>query len=179
LVEAGNIFLESLIQAQQVDEDECQGIKTVPSFPYTIGVSAIKDDFRNPAKALIVQNNGNRCNIQDMEAPGHWYKIKGNNRFLKAMVETSEISTGQKVGLFQGNKCLPEECIFTDFYHHNQLDWFAEEGSTYFFKVFDDSSSIDQSRPSESGLFVLKMEVSLNCRVQRRTFCIQYFNNNF
>lgn len=143
------------------ESENCLGINTIIGFPYvTGGTTFLEEEGGSDLASISILADRNSNVLQSYEgdnlldAPGVWYRFHGENNFLQAFLSIAN-ETNQKIALFQGNGCQPTECISLS-YHHNendQLNWFAEEGATYFIKVLGES--ID-----ESGIFVLQMEVS-------------------
>jgi hypothetical protein len=139
---------------QQQQDDDCPGINTISDFPFITGGTTFLEeevDSEMPSLTILAESSMQDENLLD--APGVWYRFHGKNKVLRASLSIAN-KTNQTIALFQGSTCQLTECIsitnhLTDY---NQLNWFAEEGATYFFKVF--GASADQSGP-----FVLEMEV--------------------
>ncbi|KAL3926508.1 MAG: hypothetical protein SGBAC_013453, partial [Bacillariaceae sp.] len=87
----------------------------------------------------------------DIAAPALWYKIEGNDHYVKAVIETLD-NIERPFALFRGSDCGDElECILGHAaaeHSNNMLSWFAARETTYYFKVFGDPEGDD-------NLFVL------------------------
>jgi hypothetical protein len=139
---------------QQQQDDNCPGIHTISGFPYiTGGTTFLEEEVDSEMPSLTILAESSRQDENLLDAPGVWYRFHGKNKVLQAFLSIAN-KTNQKIALFQGSTCQPTECISITNHHtdYNQLNWFAEEGATYFFKVF--GASADQSGP-----FVLEMQV--------------------
>lgn len=160
--DVSNIFLRS----QQVASEECsQDVDSlyhqVNELPFVGGGSIMEESVDIPMSSSLTTNENASCNPQELDAPGIWYKVTGHNRFVRAALDSSSSDAAQKVALFQGSPCQPQECIFArNNQDHRQLNWFANEGATYFFKVFDDSLTNTQESQKDGGVFFLQMDVS-------------------
>lgn len=150
----GNIFV-----TKTNSSNECDGITTVTMFPFRAGGDTTTAKLKMPL--IIVENlQAESCgqgtfSDYDNAAPALWYKIEGNDHYVKAVIETAD-NTERPFALFRGSDCGDElECILGHAAEHsnkNMLSWFAERETTYYFKVFGDPEGDD-------NLFVLDFMV--------------------
>jgi hypothetical protein len=155
--DVGNIFAPEKTSTSS----QCEGITSIPSFPYRIGGDtalasmALPTLTRSSKRPLHLSCDGTDSTPSyDTDTPGLWYQIEGHNQFFLAAIETADNSR-QSFALFQGSNCGEElECVLGhEQEYENELTWFGEEGVTYYFKVFPDPG--DNKR-----LFVLDLDVS-------------------
>jgi hypothetical protein len=157
-LDVGNIFApEKKISTSSV----CEGITSIPSFPYRIGGDtalasmALPTLTRSSKRPLHLSCDGTDSTPSyDTDTPGLWYQIEGHNQFILATIETAD-DFKQSFALFQGSNCGEElECVLGHAQEYeNELTWFGEEGVTYYFKVF--------AVPEENKrLFLLDLNVS-------------------
>ena len=154
-IATGNIFVNKTADSSN---NECNGITTVKSFPFRAGGDTTTAELKMPL--IIVKNpQAESCgqgtySDYDIAAPALWYKIEGNDHYVKAVIETAE-STERPFALFKGFDCGDElECILGHAAEHrsNMLTWFAENETTYYFKVYGDPEGDD-------NIFVLDIMV--------------------
>ncbi|CAJ1946589.1 unnamed protein product [Cylindrotheca closterium] len=152
----GNIFVNKTDSS-----NECNGMITVNSFPFRAGGDTTMAELRIPL--IIVESTQAESLLcgqgtfsdYDVAAPALWYKIEGNDHYVKAVLETAE-NTERPFALFKGLNCGDElECILGHAAEHrdNMLTWFAKKETTYYFKVFGDPEGDD-------NIFVLEIMTS-------------------
>lgn len=160
----GNIFVN-----KTEDRNKCKGMTTVDALPYRADGDTSMVKLKMPL--LIVENtNGDpSCGEghfadYDIGTPALWYKIDGNDRYIKAVIETTD-NAHQPFALFRGSDCGKElECIHGHSHtSDNVLTWFAEKGETYYFKVFGNPEADDQLFVLDFMVRQTSLETAVSC----------------
>eukprot|EP00980_Cylindrotheca_fusiformis_P015790 scaffold4590_cov112-Cylindrotheca_fusiformis.AAC.8 len=147
-------------------DGECDGITMIPSFPSRVGGNTGLADMAVREQTLSKISRSQlplhvSCDetnsTYDIDTPGVWYQLEGQDQFIQAEIETADESKKPKFALFQGSNCAQElECVRG---HQEddgmELRWFGEEGVTYYFKEFrtirPENDELDLAYPLDMG----------------------------
>lgn len=138
---------------------ECSGITSIINFPYAMGgTTRLTNVLDIPIYGATNENNNEEC-MNAANHPGVWYKVQGNDNFLRAKLSIDAEITNQKMVLFEGPKHIPcgneqvkqFKCLSHPSENPRELVWFAKKEKTYYFRVFGVS-------PEESGAYLLQMD---------------------
>jgi hypothetical protein len=149
------VLLSVLSLRETTANDECVDAIVVSSFPVTFtgNTSQATVDFPDPTDNL----RNLTCGIPATSA-GIWYRLEGNNQFVKAQV--TDIDTASFSTALFTNTCDDLQCLLaSDYSLTNQRtqptsEWFAQEGETYFLHV----TSVGET---PGGAFDLEIEVCI------------------